>query len=240
MRDDIANVVYPVLSHGLRLKDRLTRGESPNLSEEQAILEGLLNQVRRFDPVASMPAAAASVRDPNLSVRLFDDPSPGSIAGVGAGGGGGHQFLGMRYALACWLDEILGDSPVGEWWKNHTLERKLFQKRERAVDFWKHAGLAESLPSSDALETYYLCAMLGFRGEYGRTPERLASWRREVETRLDRAQSAEPASPPDGEPPINVPPLRGRERLRSAALALGALLALLIPLIAFYLVSRLS
>ena len=38
MRDEIANLVHPVLIYGVDLKERLDRGEDPNLESEQAQL----------------------------------------------------------------------------------------------------------------------------------------------------------------------------------------------------------
>src|SRR5260370_17259881 len=42
MRDEIANLVHPLLMYGVDLKERLDRGEDPNLETEQAQLKGLL------------------------------------------------------------------------------------------------------------------------------------------------------------------------------------------------------
>ena len=44
MREEIANLVHPVFQHGLRLKDRLARGEGADLdmATELSALKGLL------------------------------------------------------------------------------------------------------------------------------------------------------------------------------------------------------
>jgi type VI protein secretion system component VasF len=42
MRDDLAKNVFPVLLHGLKLKERLNHGERPNFALEQSTLKGLL------------------------------------------------------------------------------------------------------------------------------------------------------------------------------------------------------
>ena len=87
MRDDIANLVYPVFRHGLRLKERLRRGERPNLQTEQAALKGLLGSATQSHPWGS---DGAPITQANASM---------------APGRGGGPFLGIRYALTCWLDD---------------------------------------------------------------------------------------------------------------------------------------
>ena len=109
MRDEIANLVHPVLTYGVDLKDRLDRGEDPNLESEQAHLKGLLlsdSEARRHGDFGGEGDAHSMV----------------SVVGATRGGdsgrrGGSDHFLGVRYALACWLDElfILGSSWESAW-----------------------------------------------------------------------------------------------------------------------------
>ena len=101
MQDVIGNLVHPVVAYGLQLKERLERGEGPTFEIEQAALKGLLLS--------------------DIEARRWAD-----FGGEGAAGGegrprGSHPFLGIRYALACWLDELfLGDSPwAARWEKLH-------------------------------------------------------------------------------------------------------------------------
>ena len=42
MKEEIANLVHPVFNYGLRLKERLARGEASDMETEQATLKGLL------------------------------------------------------------------------------------------------------------------------------------------------------------------------------------------------------
>src|SRR5207245_6091570 len=42
MREEIASLVHPVFAYGLRLKERLKKGERLDLHAEQAALKGLL------------------------------------------------------------------------------------------------------------------------------------------------------------------------------------------------------
>lgn len=224
-------MVYDVLAHGLRLKNRIARGDKPNLTEEQSALLGKLSKLERFDQAMGTPAAQI---DPTKSMDVFGGRA------VDHGAGGGTQFKGMRYALACWLDEVFIALPqVGPQWEVQSLEQKLFGHRLRHSTYWEQANRAEvDARVSDPVEVYYLCAMLGFRGN--RDAGGLKDWRHKVERRLQESQEKEPADPPAGQPPKDTRPLRGHERLRKAVILLFALLALLIPLTTAFLVSRLG
>src|SRR2546423_8718394 len=50
----------------------------------------------------------------------------------------GDSFLGIPYALACWLDEIFTaeDSPWRTQWVERKLEWELFNSADRAWMFW--------------------------------------------------------------------------------------------------------
>lgn len=71
-----------------------------------------------------------------------------------------------KYALVCWIDEVLGDAA---WehrkvWQEHVLEIDLFKSRDR---YWKFYVVAEQARQQyDALETCYICTVLGFQGMY--------------------------------------------------------------------------
>lgn len=73
-----------------------------------------------------------------------------------------------KYALASWIDDMLIEAPWQgrDWWENNSLEFAYFQTRDRATQFFVRAGQAAELPNRDALEVFYLCVVLGFRGFY--------------------------------------------------------------------------
>src|SRR5438270_7980782 len=102
MQERLARHVHAVLAAGLDLKDRLARGEKPNLETEQARLRNLLlgdGELRYAAEYAGEGAGAAK---------------PGQSA---------EPFLGVRYPLACWLDEIIGaDSPWAQQWAAAPME----------------------------------------------------------------------------------------------------------------------
>jgi type VI secretion system protein ImpK len=222
MREEIANLVHPVLSYGLRLKERLERGESPDFDAEQSALKGLLLgelESRRYadfggegqghDPLVSARGGSATRRNPD-------------------------QFLGIRYALTCWLDEVfILDSPWGAKWDEHKIETALYGSNDRAWNFWEQAQLAEARPGIDPLEVMYLCVMLGFRGDFRDRPERLSGWAEKTGKRIAREQGKEWPMPPELDPPVNVPPLHGRERLQRMVMAVALFALLLVPVMAF-------
>src|SRR5262245_19094635 len=113
MRDEIANLVYPVLLHGIGLKAKLERGLRPTLAAEQAALKGLLGSGTHAPPFGAE-------RDPNTTM-------------------GRERFLGIRYALACWLDEIFIDSPWKREWDENKVESALYQTNIRHRNFWEQA-----------------------------------------------------------------------------------------------------
>src|SRR3954452_8426837 len=97
MQESIAQLVHPVFTYGLQLRERLARGESPTFEIEQAALKGLLLsdiEARRYPEFGG------------------DGDAQGESRGRGA-----DRFLGLRYALVCWLDELfITDSPWSARW----------------------------------------------------------------------------------------------------------------------------
>ena len=106
MTPQFSELVLPVLSYALDLKERLDDGEDPDLEAEQRQL------IERL-------------RSDSESRRLTDYM------------GDGANFLGARYALTCWIDELfIVYSPWAERWKERILELALYGTRDRAWKFW--------------------------------------------------------------------------------------------------------
>jgi type VI secretion system protein ImpK len=206
MREHLANLVYPVFQHGLRVKDALEQREPLDLANEQARLRGLLK-----------------------SDMLEGDEGTES-----------DRFLGIRYGLVCWLDEVfILDSPWKAEWTERKLEQALYGISERAWKFWEQARMAEARGNADALEVFFLCVMLGFRGDLRDEPQRLKAWREQAQAQIARARP-EFAPPPAQQPPTNVPPLEGAARRQKMVVAWAVSLLLLTPVVVFLLVSGLG
>jgi type VI secretion system protein ImpK len=231
MRDEIANLVHPVLTYALQLKERLERGEPCDIDNEQATLKSQLmteNEARRLADFGGDGGTDQSIAG---ATRMGGDPGRRTS----------DHFLGIRYALVCWLDEMfILDSPWSVEWNERKLEASLYGTNDRAWKFWDQARRAESRPGSDALEVFFLCVMLGFRGDLRDEPDRLEAWVAVARTRMDKGHGKEWKPPPDlGDPPTNVPPRQGREQLQRMILLGGAALLAVIPIVAFFVVRQL-
>jgi type VI secretion system protein ImpK len=225
VREEIANLVYPVLGRGLRLKERLDGGEVPSIDVEQAALKTMLlteSEARR------LPDFGGEVERPAQALAAEAAPAA-------------RTFLGVRYALACWLDELLIlHSSWSSAWNERKLEAALYGTNDRAWKFWEQAELAATRPAADALEGFFLAVVLGFRGELGLEPGRFATWFRATQARLGRGQLQPWQAPPALEPPTHVPPLRARDRLHRLVLTGGLILLGLVPAAALLAVLQLG
>ena len=187
MQDSIAMLVHRIFDYGLDLKARLDRGESPTIEIEQAAMKGLL-----LSEVESRRYAAFG----------------GDLEKAGEEGlnRGSQSFLGIRYALTCWLDELfIVDSRWSTAWNERKLEVAFYGTNDRAWKFWVQARLAEGRPGNDAIEVFFLCVMLGFRGELREEPERLRVWVAASQTQVARGHGKKWPDPPELEPSSNVP-----------------------------------
>lgn len=208
MRPETARLVQPVLAYGWELKQRLGRGETPDLEAEQAALKALLQN--------------------DLYARQWP-----AFGGDSAG-----NFLGARYALVCWLDELFTlHSPWAEAWIEQKLEESLYNTNDRAWKFWEQAEKAAEVP--DALEAYYLCVMLGFRGTHYESPGRLREYRQAWERAFEPAQAKGPELPPQGTFEPNVGELGGRALFRAMAMVWAGTLFVLVPLLTVFAIYRL-
>ena len=141
MTAPFAALVGPILQHVVDLRAAFRRGESPS---PESVKRGL--------------------------IRVLQE-AQGRVAEAQAA-----DFALALYALVYWADEVLIRSAwaSADRWKNSILELDYFGTRRAAVDFWERARLAEEQAqasgrgrrprSADALEVYFLCAALGFRG----------------------------------------------------------------------------
>ncbi len=208
-------LVHAIFQYGIQLKNRLNQGEDVSLPNEQALLKRMLlesHEARRWAEYGGEPSSVAAT-------------------------GQGPQFLGIRYALVCWLDEIfLSDSSWSNTWNENKLEVALYGSNDRAWRFWEQARLAEKRQKVDAVWGFLLCVLLGFRGELREDPLALQAWSEGARIRLETSNPDDWVRPPERTPPTKVPPLRGRERLQRMVLSAGALLLFIVPMIAFFVV----
>lgn len=159
------------------------------------------------------------------------------IPDVGPAGRDG--FLGIRYALASWLDETFTRAPGwADRWNERKMEVALYGTNDRAWKFWQQARLAEQLTTDDALEVFFLCVQLGFRGNLAGTPAALAEWIGATRDRLCRLTPEPTAYDLEPDPAQDVPPRHGERRFERMLATAGAALLVVIPVTGFLLAYR--
>lgn len=188
----LAARVHDIFGQGLDLHERVTRGDDVDFRTEHGRLRRLL-----FED-------GGLARDPEYA----GDPRGGDDQG---------RFLGVRYALACWLDELFINDcePWKELWSQDALEPAVIGEgsQDRAWRFWVQARLAEGRPSTDALEVYLWCVMLGFKGEPegehagGLDP---IDWANRTRQHIIKARNQKFPHDAGGSPRPDVPVLSGR------------------------------
>lgn len=233
MQEEIANLVHPVMNAALRLRERLEQGESLDLDSEQAKLKALLlteiESRRWIDYGGDSGGTAIAGSSVDLG-SAADEARPS-----------GDEFLGIRYALVGWIDELfILYSPAEKEWNEHKLEGELYGTNDRAWKFWKQAELALARPRSDALEVFFLCVLMGFRGELREQQDELQAWISSTKARIAKIKSQDWPVPLEYEPATYVPPHYGRDQLQHMIFAGGVVLLLMIPVVAFFLVHRLG
>jgi len=213
MNKPFGRIVYKVLGHSLDIKHRLDGGESPDI---EAVRQQLITLIRS-----------------ESEGRRFPDY-------IGDG-----TFLGARYALACWVDELFiihCQPPWADDWKERTLEYELFGTNVAATKFWdqadivlRHTGAPRTAiqPGLDAVETFFLCTVLGFRGTHFDNSAKVHEYVEEMRPMFTRPSVWNP--PRDLGVHTNVAPLLGRQSLRRAVAIYGGLsLVVALLLLALY------
>jgi type VI secretion system protein ImpK len=169
---------------------------------------GLLERIGREEK----PAPA----DERLRIRALIDQAEALL-------GASEQWQLGKYALAAWSDEMLVDAPWDgrDWWSNNVLEMELFSTRECYDRFYILAKEASTLANRDALEVFYICVVLGFRGlyrdpEFSRStiqalglPENVEAWARQASMSV-RLGQGRPQITGKKREIAGAPPLRAR------------------------------
>lgn len=159
------------------------------------------------------------------------------------------DWLAGKYALVAWIDETLKSAPWdgSDWWRENSLEFAYFNTNDAAVDFYIKAKEAGQQTQRDALEVFYVCVVLGFRGMYDleerafltdqlQLPADVESWTNSVSRAIQLGQGRTRLQ--DTSRPIQgAPPLEGRFRLVSSIFWLIILL-LLLAVLAYFLLPR--
>lgn len=192
---------------------------------------GLLDRIARDE----RPSPA----DERLRIRGLIDQAEALL-------GANEQWQLGKYALASWADEMLVDANWDgrDWWSNNVLEMELFNSRECYDRFYVLAKESSSLPTRDALEVFYICVVLGFRGLY-RDPEfssstiqalglpvDVESWARQAAMSV-RLGQGRPQLTGKKRDLLGAPPHRGRHFALWSGLALAMAMTVLLVML-FY------
>ncbi len=155
-----------------------------------------------------------------------------------------------KYGIVSWIDEMLIEAPWSgsDWWENNPLERKYFFDRNAYTQFYLKAKEAAALQDKNALEVFYICVVLGFRGFYSGSSSaqyaeqlgvapRLEDWPRNIATTIQLGQGR----PPLEDTPIlgdGAPPLDGRSQVISMSFFAITLLAAAVGYYVFFVVGE--
>jgi type VI secretion system protein ImpK len=182
-------------------------------------------------PSASIPQLAdASVFDLDLAEEAAKAARTPTV----------EPYLGVGYPLACWVDELFTvNSPVGGAWGERKFEVEFYGTNDRAWRFWRQARLAADRSIDDDLEVFYLCAVLGFRGEWADDPAQFRAWLGATRERLVKGLRTEWSGPPALEFPTRVPARYGKSRLRRMALVAGIVVLVTVPVAALLIARQL-
>ena len=150
MTPEFATVVDPVFEYTLELLDRLEQGGDLDVAQEQQNITHMLSH-------------AESKLARNQDRRWQS------------------EWELAQFAIVCWIDSMITETALTldeqkrQQWIGHPLQLQLFQTVEGGVEFFSRAKKASSEHAIDALEVYYLCVILGFRGFYDQ-PELVESF----------------------------------------------------------------
>jgi type VI secretion system protein ImpK len=135
-----------------------------------------------------------------------------------------------KYALTAWIDEVLIEAPWEgrRWWEEKSLEFDLFNTRDRFTEFYHRSTKAAELSKKDALEVYYVCVVLGFRGIYRdpsaalladqlQLPPTLDAWAKKAALAIHLGQGVPPILEAP-RPATGAPPLEGKFLLIGAGM----------------------
>jgi len=102
-----------------------------------------------------------SAKDERQHLRGWIDQAEGIL-------GQAQDWQLAKYALVAWIDEVLIEANWDgrNWWNENALEQEIFSGRRAFHHFYLKAQEASALPRRDALEVFYVCVVLGFRGLY--------------------------------------------------------------------------
>ncbi len=222
MREPLASLVTPIIRTALRVADDLRAGTGLPFEAARELL------VQKFRDLASQFTFGVPAGLRVNTMGEFD-----LLAMAKSGREVGENYLGVGYALASWVDELFTlNSPAASQWNERKFEVEFFSTNDRAWRFWEQAKLAAARSQDDDLEVFYLCVVLGFRGEWVEEPNKVKAWLGATRERLLKGLRQEWSGPPALNPPARVPLRYGKLRLRQMATVAVVVTLAVIPVVA--------
>jgi len=218
-----------LLGEGLRIREALEKGEALSFELEHAHIREML--------------LAAVDLDGGMRVTVPPNAIPQALwkPDTLASGAWSGEFLGVRYPLVCWVDELFClDSPWADRWNEHKLEAEIYGTNDRAWKFWQQAAIVDAKADPGLMQIFFWCVMLGFKGMLAEDPQRLVEWGLAQREKLCRIQPLEFPEELEPDPPTQVPPHDALLHHRRMQLVCGIALMVAIPSLFFLLVRYFS
>lgn len=191
------------------------------------------------DPIITYVLSVMNEIEENVSPPIAEDVHARCVALIDRAEtmlSNSQQWNLAKYAIVAWVDDLLIDSPwEGRvWWHENHLELRYFQSTDAFTEFYQRSKQATILPNKDALEVFYVCVVLGFRGVYGDPngiakieendlPLSIEEWARRtsmsIELGRDRPELIE-----QGRPGLGAPPREGKYLVIGSAILFVVLL----------------
>ncbi len=226
--DRQSDFVLALLIEGLRIREGLEKGEPLSFDLEHSRIREMLVSAADIDGRMKVTVPPQAI--PNAFWK------PDTLeAGAWTG-----EFLGIRYPLACWVDEIFClDSPWADRWNEAKLEAGLYGTNDRAWKFWQQAAIIEAHGDFKLMQAFFGAVMLGFKGMLADEPMKLIEWSAAMREKMCRIQPLEFPEELEPDPPTIVPPhyalLHHRRMLKICGLTLLAVIpALFFLLVRFF------
>jgi type VI secretion system protein ImpK len=150
-----------------------------------------------------------------------------------------------KYAVIAWIDSELATMRSWEgrdWWIANSLEVDYWGQGMANVEFFRRAREAAQLSRKDALEVFYVCVVLGFRGFYENAPEGdkmriieglslppdLRTWTKQQSSAIRLSQDR-PKITDARQPAENAPPRYGKQMLLGTIVLLAIVAGVSVP-----------
>lgn len=150
------------------------------------------------------------------------------------------ELAEARYALVAFLDEQINKSnwPGRNEWMGRPLQLELYREYTAGENFFKRMrALLQQGQFSPALEVYYLCLLLGFRGAYGASADTrtLSGFSESARQRVAQAWPSTAKLAPRAEPPDRL----SARRTNHAPLIVAIVGSLVVVLVVIFGLERL-